>query len=151
MLLRMFKSARLILAFAGVFGMGIAFGWMLPQGNVPTTLEKFFNKTTNPNEMAQACLAKYVTKYNLTEEEQLRIRPILNDMTQHLYDLRHSFSSDVLATEDHYHQLIAEQLDPDQRALYLASYKESRGRIETALSVKQQAATPAATPAPLRP
>jgi hypothetical protein len=54
-------------------------------------------------------------------------------MAQHLYQVRHQFGLDVMATLDDYHQKIAEQLTPEHRAAYEKAVAERRNKLSSLL------------------
>jgi len=89
--------------------------------------------TANPDSMAARMNKKYVDEYHLTPDELSRIQPIINEMAQQIYQARHHFGLDVMATLDKYHQKIAEQLTPEHRAAYEKAIAERQKKLGSLL------------------
>jgi hypothetical protein len=101
---------------------------------------KFMTSTTDPKSMAVRINQKYVEEYHLSADEQKRIAPLTQEMTQRLYVLRHQFGVDIIAAIDDYHAKIAEQMSPDHRAAYQAAYAARKKRMSAMLLPDQPAA-----------
>jgi hypothetical protein len=129
----MLPSRKITAAFAGVFFIGTMIGGLVMMDYTDTRLSRFLNNTSNPEIMAARINQKYRTEYQLTSEEQARIEPLVREMAQHLYQERRQFGADIMGTLDDYHQKIAEQMTPEQRAAYGKVNDERKKRISSLL------------------
>ena len=114
----MLPSRKITAAFVGVFLIGAMVGALVMMSYTDTRLLRFMDSSGDPDAMAAAINQKYIKQYNLTPDEQNRIGPIVREMTEHLYQERHQFGSQVIVTLDDYHQKIRELMTPEQRAAY---------------------------------
>jgi len=133
----MLPARKIIAAFIGVFLMGALVGWLVALDLTDTKLSHFFQTTSDPDSMAARINQKYVKDYQLTPDEQSRIAPLTEEMTRQLYQDKRQFGIGVMATLDDYHGKIAEQMTPDQRALYEKANDERKKRMNSMLLLDQ--------------
>jgi hypothetical protein len=100
------------------------------------------SRSNDPAESIVARITKkYADEYQLTPDELNRIQPEIKEMAQHIYQVRHQFGVDIMATLDDYHQKIAEQLTPEHRAVYEATIAEHRKKLAGLLLPDQSSPT----------
>lgn len=104
--------------FLAVFLVGALAGAFTQSAFTDTKLKDFMMHTNDADSNAKRLELKYVKEYQLTPEEQARVNPLIREMTQHLYQLRSKFSTDILTTLNTDHKKIAEQMSPEHRAIY---------------------------------
>jgi protein-tyrosine-phosphatase len=114
----MATSRKAWVAFAGVFLIGAAVGALVVWSFQDVRVTKFMTYTADPKSMAARINQKYVQEYHLTADEQARIAPLTQEMTQRLYMIRRQFGVDIIQTMDDYHAKISQQMSPDHRAAY---------------------------------
>ena len=137
-------TRKIIAEFVGVFLMGALVGGLIVWRCTDTQLTKFMTMTNDPVEsMIARVNKKYADEYHLTPDEISRIQPTVREMSEHIYQVRHQFGLDILATLDEYHQKIADQLTPEHRAAYEAAVAERHKKLTTLLLPEQ--GSPSAT------
>ena len=123
-------TRKIIAEFIAVFLMGSLAGGLVTWSVTDTQLSTFMSRAaTTPDSMVARLSKKYAEDYHLTPDEVNRIQPILNEMAQHIYQVRHQFGLDVMTTLDKYHEEIAAQLTPEHRAAYEAATAERRKKL----------------------
>ncbi len=131
-------TRKIIAEFLAVFLIGALAGGLLTYCYTDRQLSSFMSKTSEPESQISARISKkYADQYHLTPEELKRIQPLIDEMAQSLYKVRHQFGVDILSTLDGYHQEIATQLNPDHRDAYLKAMAERKKNL-TALLVPDQ-------------
>jgi hypothetical protein len=133
----MLPSRKITAAFAGVFLIGALAGGLLTSTWKDADFSSFLTKTSDPKGMASRISQKYVRDYQLSADEQARIAPLIEEMTQHLYLDRRQFGVDILATLDDYHAKIGAQMSPDHRQAYEKANQERKRRMSTMLLLDQ--------------
>jgi hypothetical protein len=99
-------------SYTGAQNSDMQFSYPLPANPRPpdTTLSTFMSRINDdPDSIVARMNKKYVDEYHLTPDEINRIQPTIKEMAQHIYQVRHQFGVDIMATLDDYHQKIAEQ------------------------------------------
>jgi uncharacterized membrane protein len=118
-------TRKIIAEFIGVFLIGALAGGLVEWRVTDTQLSTFMSRTSDgPDNMVARMNKKYADEYHLTPDELNRIQPLLREMAGHIYQVRHQFGVDIMATLDEYHEKIAEQLTPEHRAAYEAAVAE---------------------------
>jgi LmbE family N-acetylglucosaminyl deacetylase len=135
----MATSRKAWVAFAGVFLIGAAVGALVVWSLQDVRVTKFMTYTTDPKSMAARINQKYVQEYHLTPDEQSRIAPLTQEMTQRLYVIRRQFGVDIIQTMDDYHEKISQQMSPDHRAAYKA-VNDARKKWMTSVLLPEPAA-----------
>jgi hypothetical protein len=139
----MLPSRKLGWAFAAIFLIGALVGglvvWDLSDNKLPT----FLKKTGDPAGMAVRIHQKYLTDYQLTPDQQSKIDPLTNAMTQRLFQLRNQFAADVISTMDDYHAKVSQQMTPLQRAAYDKANIDRKQRMSAMLFLNQSSPSPA--------
>jgi hypothetical protein len=130
-------SRKATAAFLGVFLIGAVAGGLLMTAFQDMRLSQFLVRTGDPKSMATRINQKYITEYNLTPDEQTRIAPLLQQMTQQLYLTRRQFGVDIIATLDDYHRKIGEQMLPEHRDAYNQANEERKKRMSAMLLLDQ--------------
>ena len=140
------RTTRKIAAeFAGVFLMGaLAGGFVTWKSYTETQLSMFMSRTNNPDSLAARIEKKYVDEYHLTPDEVKRIEPTIQEMAQHIYQVRHQFGLDVISTLDGYHEKIAAQLTPEHRAAYEKAVADRKVKLSGMLLPDQGSLNPGA-------
>jgi uncharacterized membrane protein len=128
---------KIIAEFIAVFLIGVLAGGLVTWSVTDTQLSSFMSRTNDPDALAARLSKKYADDYHLTPDEVDRIQPTIREMTQHLYQVRHQFGLDIMATLDEYHQKIAEQLTPEHRAAYEAATAERKKKLGNVLLLDQ--------------
>lgn len=127
MLPPMRPTRKIIADFVGVFLIGALAGglatWSYTDKQAATFLSHAADK---PESIVARVNKKYVDELHLTPDELSRIQPMVIDMAQRTYQLRHQFGVDFMATFDEYHQKIGEQLTPEHRAAYETATAQRR-------------------------
>ncbi len=135
-------TRKIIAEFIAVFLIGSVSGGFVTWYFTDTQLATFMNKAADkPDSMVARINKKYAEEYHLTPEEMNRIQPIVVEMAQQLYQVRHNFGVDVMATLDKYHQQIAVQLTPEHRATYEAAMAERKKKLAGVLLPDQSSPT----------
>jgi hypothetical protein len=137
----MLSSRKLTLSFVGTFLIGAAAGALLMWDLTDTQLARFMNKTNDSETMQSRINQRYAKDYQLTPEQQAKIAPLVNEMSQHLTQVRRQFAVDILGTLDDYHQKIGQQMTPDQRAAYDKSNAARKQRLSALLLIDPTAAS----------
>jgi len=70
------------------------------------------------------------------------VQPTIQEMAQHIYQVRHQFGIDVISTLDEYHQKIAEQLTPEHRAAYEKAVADCKVKLTSMLLPDQGSPSP---------
>jgi len=126
-------TRKIIAEFIAVFLIGALAGGLLTWSFTDTQLTTFMSRSNDPDSMVARMNKKYADEYHLTPDELNRIQPQIKDVAQHLYQLRHQFGLDAIATLDTYHQKVAEQLTPDHRDAYLKVIGEHQKKLSSVL------------------
>ena len=126
-------TRKLTAEFVGVFLIGALAGGLLTWSYTDTQLSMFMSRANDPDSFVARINKKYAEEYHLTPDELNRIQPTVREMAQHMYQIRHQFGLDVMATLDDYHQKIAEQLTPEHRAAYEKAVAERRTKLNNLL------------------
>jgi uncharacterized membrane protein len=127
-------TRKIVADFIGVFLIGGLAGGLVTWSVTDTQLSTFMSRAANkPDSIAARLSKKYADDYHFTPDELNRIQPIINEMAQQMYDVRHKFGVDIMATLDKYHEQIAEQLTPEHRAAYEAAVAEKRKKLNNLL------------------
>ena len=126
-------------AFVGVFLIGALVGALLVKAFEDLWVNRFLVSTADPKSMAVRIDQKYLHDYHLTPDEELRIRPLIQEMTQQLYLSRKRFGVDIISTMDDYHNRIAEQMLPEHRDAYKEANDKRRKRMSSVLLLDQAA------------
>jgi hypothetical protein len=114
----MLPTRKIMFTFVGVFVIGAVVGGMITWDFTDLKFSRFLKRTSNPESMEARINQKYTQQYGLSADEQKRIAPLAKAMAQKLYDARHHFGADIVATLNDYHQQIAAQMTPEHRAAY---------------------------------
>ena len=126
-------TRKIITEFIGVFLIGAVAGGLVTWSSTDRQLSTFMSRTNNgPDSMVARITKKYADEYHLTPDELNRIQPEIKEMAQHIYQVRHQFGVDIMATMEEYHQKIAEQLTPEHREAYektIAEHDKKLGSI----------------------
>jgi len=129
----MASSRKLIAEFIGVFLIGALAGGLITWSYTDTQLTNFMSRTNNPDVLVARMNKKYAEDYHLSPDESARIQPLIQQMAQDLYKVRHHFGVDIISTLDNYHAQIAAQLTPEHRALYQAKMAEREKQLSNLL------------------
>jgi hypothetical protein len=73
-----------------------------------------------------------------------RIQPLIQEMAEHIYDVRHRFGVDMIATMNDYHVKIAAELTPEHRSAYLNAVQARQDKLRELLLPEQDPQVPAA-------
>ena len=132
------RTTRKIIAdFIGVFLIGALAGGLVTWSYTDTQLSSFMTRTNDPDTFVARVDKKYSDEYHLTPEELNRIQPTIKEMAQQIYQVRHQFGLDTMATLDKYHEKIAEQLTPEHRAAYEKAIAEHAKKLHSILLLDQ--------------
>lgn len=138
------RSTRKIIAeFVAVFLIGAVVGGLVAWScYTDTQLTAFMSKTAEkPDAMVARINKKYTDEYHLTPDELNRIQPMILAMAQSMYQVRHQFAVDVVATLDKYHGQIAGQLTPEHRAVYEKAMADRHKQLGGILLLDQSSPT----------
>jgi uncharacterized membrane protein len=124
-------TRRLVAEFIGVFLMGGLAGGLLTWSVTDTQLTSFMSRTNDPDAFVARIDKKYADEYHLTPDEIARIQPTVKEMAQRIYQVRHEFGLDIMATLDEYHRKIAAQLTPEHRAAYEKAIAEHEKKLNS--------------------
>jgi hypothetical protein len=133
----MLPSRKVGVAFVGVFLVGAVVGGLIDSTFHDMRFSQFMSRTGDPKSMAAHINQKYVDEYHLSADEQARIAPLTQAMSQRLYVVRRQFGVDIMAAIDEYHGKIAEQMTPEHRAAYQAASVDRRKRMSAMLLLDQ--------------
>lgn len=143
----MASSRKLIAEFIGVFLIGALAGglitWCVSIWSADTQLTAVMSRWNDPDALEARIDAKYAHDYQLSPDEVQKIQPLVKQMTQDLYKVRHNFAADILSTLDTYHAQIAAQLTPEHRALYEAKMAQRKQQLSALLLIDQSSPAPA--------
>jgi len=126
-------TRKIIAEFIAVFLIGGMAGGFVTWYCTDTQLSMFMSRTNDPDNFVARINKKYADEYHLSPDELNRIQPTVKEMAQHLYQVRHKFGLDIMATLDKYHQQIADQLTPEHRAAYEAAIAERHKKLNALL------------------
>jgi len=127
-------TRKIVAEFIGVFLIGALAGGLVTWSYTDTQLSTFMSRTNDgPDNMVARINKRYVDEYHLSPDELNRIQPTVKEMAGHIYQVRHQFGLDIMATLDEYHQKIAEQLTPEHRAAYEAAIAERHKKLSSLL------------------
>jgi hypothetical protein len=129
----MSSSRKIIAEFIGVFLVGALVGGLVTWSFADTKLSMAMSRWNNPQKLEQRITDKYVNEYHLSPDEMARIQPLIKQLAQDLYKVRHQFGLDVVNTLDRDHAAIAAQLTPDHRSAYEAQMKERHDQLSSLL------------------
>ena len=132
-----FPSRNVTATFLFVFLIGTVVGGLLVKAFQDIRFSQFLVHTADPKSMATRINQKYLTEYNLSQDEMARIEPLTQQMTQQLYLTRRQFGVDIIQTLDDYHHKIAEQMAPEHREAYEKANVERRARMSSMLLLDQ--------------
>ncbi|HEY0256679.1 MAG TPA: hypothetical protein VGC39_04480 [Candidatus Methylacidiphilales bacterium] len=138
------RSTRKIVAdFVGVFLIGALAGGLVTWSYTDTQLSSFMTKAADkPDAMVVRINKKYTDDYHLSPDELDRIQPLIKDMAQHIYQVRHQFGADMVQTLDSYHTQIAAQLTAEHRAIYEAAMAERKKKLSALLLLDPSSPNP---------
>jgi uncharacterized membrane protein len=122
-------TRKIIGEFIGVFLIGAVAGGLVTWKATDTQLTTFMSRSNDPDSMVARMNKKYVDEYHLTPDELNKIQPLVKEMAQHVYQVRHQFGVDIMATLDDYHQKIAAELTPEHRDAYLKAIADRRNKL----------------------
>ncbi len=131
------SSRKIIAEFIGVFLIGAMVGGLIVWCVTDTQLTSFMTRTNNPDVLVARIEKKYSEEYHLSPAEMEKIKPLVHEMAQHIYSVRHNFAVDVLSTMNDYHKQIAAQLTPEHRDAYLKATDDRRSKLSTLLMPDQ--------------
>jgi uncharacterized membrane protein len=135
-------TRKIVGEFIGVFLIGALAGGFVAWSYTDTQLSTFMSRTNDdPDHMVARLNKKYANEYQLTSDELKRIQPQVNEMAQHIYQVRHQFGLDIIATLDDYHEKIAAQLTPEHRAVYEKAVAEHNKKLNSMLLPDQSSPT----------
>jgi uncharacterized membrane protein len=126
-------TRKIIAEFVGVFLIGAVAGGLVVWKATDTQLTTFMSRSYDPDSMVARMNKKYADEYHFTPDEINRIQPTVHEMAQHIYQVRHQFGVDVMATLDDYHQKVAAQLTPEHRDAYLKAVADHRNKLNSLL------------------
>lgn len=135
-------TRKIVADFIGVFLIGAVAGGLLTWSITDTRVSTFMTRSNDPDSMVARLSKKYTDDYHLTPEELSRIHPLIVEMAQHIYQVRHQFGLDIMGTLDDYHQKIAAQLTPEHRAAYQKAIAERQKKLGSALLPDQNPSDP---------
>jgi len=131
-------TRKIIGEFIGVFLIGAVAGGLVTWKATDTQLTTFMSRSNDPDSMVARMNKKYVDEYHLTPDELNKIQPLVKEMAQHVYQVRHQFGVDIMATLDDYHQKIAAELTPEHRDAYLKAIADRRNKLNGLLLPDQK-------------
>jgi uncharacterized membrane protein len=127
-------TRKIIADFIGVFLIGALAGGLVTWSYTDTQLSTFMSRTNDdPDNMVARLNKKYASEYHWTPDEISRVQPQVKEMARHIYQVRHQFGLDIMATLDEYHQKIAAQLTPEHRAAYEKAIAERQKKLNSML------------------
>ena len=129
----MSSTRKLIAEFFGVFLIGALVGGLIMWSYSDTQLTTFMSRTNNPDVFVARIDKKYADEYHLSADEIDRVQPLIKEMAQHIYQVRHQFGVDIVGTLDQYHTQIAAQLTPEHRAAYQAAMTDRHKKLSSLL------------------
>jgi uncharacterized membrane protein len=138
----MASSRKIIAEFIGVFLIGAVAGALVFWCYNDTQISSFMSRTADPDKLVERINQRYADQYHLTPEELARIKPLTQEMAQHIYQVRHQFGVDIISTLDDYHTQIAAQLTPEHRAVYAAAMADRKKKLSALLLTDQGSPTP---------
>jgi uncharacterized membrane protein len=133
----MASSRKLIAEFIGVFLIGALAGGLITWCVTDTHLTNFMSRTNNPDVLEARMNKKYAQDYQLSPDEVARIQPLVHQMAQDIYKVRHQFGADITSTLRNYHEQIAAQLNPGHRAIYEAKMAKHDNEVSALLELDQ--------------
>jgi uncharacterized membrane protein len=135
-------TRKIVAEFVGVFLIGAIAGGLVMWGYTDTSASTFFSHAADkPDSIVARVNKKYAEDFHLTPDELNRIQPVIKEMAQHTYQIRHQFGLDIMASFDDYHHQIAVQLTPDHRQAYEAAIAEKRKKLASLLLPDQSSPT----------
>ncbi len=139
----MLPSRRLSITFAAVFLIGIAVGALVMWDLSDVDMTQFMSKTNDPNDvMVKRITDKYVNTYHFTPDEMTRIHPLIVEMAQNVFQVRHDFGVNMLAAFDASHARIAAELTPEHRAVFEKATADRRKQLTVLLLDKNSSTHP---------
>jgi uncharacterized membrane protein len=127
-------TRKIIAEFVAVFLIGALAGGLVTWSYTDKLASTFLSRAADkPDSIVARVNKKYADELHLTPDELSRIQPMIVEMAQRTYQLRHQFGLDFMATFDEYHQKIAEQLTPEHRAAYEKATAEHRTALNNLL------------------
>jgi len=135
-------TRKIIVEFIGVFLIGALAGGLVTISCTDTQLSTFMSRSHDPDSTVVRLNKKYTEQYHLTPDELKRVQPLTSEMAQQIYQVRHQFGLDVMATLDKYHQEIAAQMTPEHRAAYEKAIEEHRKNLKSVLLPDQSSPAP---------
>ena len=119
------KPWKVILAFTGIFVAGILVGGLV-------TLrwgKNFAQRSPGGEQFGPQLMARLVTQLDLTPEQQAKVKPIVDQATEELRQLRHTTQRTTAALLVRLQGDIAATLNPDQKAKFDTQVGQARERI----------------------
>jgi uncharacterized membrane protein len=142
----MASTRKIIADFVGVFLIGGVAGglvtWSVLTWSADNQLPAVMSRWNNPDILEARIDAKYAKDYQLTPDEVQKIQPVVKQMAQDIYKVRHQFGADIITTLDSYHAQIAAQLTPEHRAAYEAKMTKLHKQLSVLLLTDQSSPTP---------
>ncbi len=127
-------SSKIIAEFVGVFVIGAVAGALVMYCFfTDRQLTTYMSRWNDPDALVTRINKKYADEYHLSPDEIAKIQPQVKEMTQKLYQIRHQFGTDIIATLDQYHSQIAAQLTPEHRDAYEKAVAERHKTLSTLL------------------
>lgn len=127
-------TRKIVAEFLAVFLIGALAGGLVTWSCTDKQASTFMSRAADkPDNMVARINKKYADEFHLTPDELNRIQPIINEMAQHTYQVRHQFGQDFMTSFDKYHQEIAEQLTPEHRVAYEKAIAERRAKLSSLL------------------
>lgn len=127
-------TRKIIAEFIAVFLIGALAGGLVTWSYTDRLASQFLSRAADkPESIVARVNKKYTDELHLTPDELNRIQPMVIEMAQRTYQLRHQFGLDFMAAFDEYHQKIAEQLTPEHRAAYEQATAQHRAVLNNLL------------------
>lgn len=144
----MSPSRKIIAEFVGVFFIGALAGglvtWRVTDGQMTESqISAAMNRWNNPDKLVERINQKYADEFHLTPDEMAKVQPLVRQLAQDVYKIRHQFGLDILATLDRDHEAIAAQLTPEHRAVYEAKMADRHKELNALLLGDQGSPSPA--------
>ena len=142
----MSPSRKIIAEFVGVFFIGALAGgllmWQMSASSMDD-LNSAMSRWNNPDKLADRINQKYMDDYHLTPDEVTKVQPLVKQLAQDVYKIRHQFALDIVSTLDKDHEAIAAELTPEHRAAYEAKMAERHKNLSALLLGDQGSPAPA--------
>ena len=119
------KPWKVILAFTGIFVAGILVGGMLVLGWGKNTAQR----SPMGEQFGPQLMQRLVTQLDLTPEQQTKVKPIVDQATEELRQLRHSTQRTTAGVLVRLQGDISAVLNPEQKTKFDAQVGQARERI----------------------